>query len=335
MSHEQEIRDRLEFHSLDLAERLGQHFLIDERVIDGLAATVIEGSKVIEVGSGIGHVTEAIAQRASSVFGIEVDRRFQPILEGIQERNSRIRFIFGDALRVRFGDLIGRDNEVQVIANLPFHITEPFMYKLIDLPISNAILMLGDNVAREFQEPESSMGFGKLSLLGQTFFDSRILTQVPRESFYPQPRTDAVMMEFDPKDRREIEANPANYVFAYLFRRAGKFGLVVNEMKQALVDASQRSGGSYLSKRESHRRDRSNVKRELRQMLGEYNSSGDVSVFSSHDRGRNGAIVSQAQALDVIRKMGIPESVLGKPFFRLDNQDVRVLAASVREFYSR
>ncbi len=102
------------------------------------------------------------------------------------------------------------------------------MYKLIGLPISNAVLMLGDNVAREFQEPESSMGFGKLSLLGQTFFDSRVLAQVPREAFYPQPRTDAVLIEFDPKDKKEILANPANYVFAYLFRRANKFGLVIN-----------------------------------------------------------------------------------------------------------
>ncbi len=335
MNRERIITSQLEAEGIDLSERLGQHFLIDERVIGRLVATVIEGSKVIEVGSGIGHVTEALAQRAGSVIGIEIDKRFQPILEGIQEKNPRIRFIFGDALRVQFGSLIGRDEEAQIVANLPFHITEPFMYKLIDLPISSAVLMLGDNVAREFQESEASMGFGKLSLLGQTFFDSRVLAQVSREAFYPQPRTDAIVMEFDPKDRREIEANPADYIFAYLFRRTGRFGLVVNEMKQALVDASQRGGGGDLSKRESHRRDRSNVKRELRQMLGEYNGSRDVSTLSKHDRSRGGTIVSQAQALDVIRKMGIPESVLGKPFFRLDNQDVRVLAASVREFYSR
>lgn len=334
MGYEQEIRDRLEYYSLDLAERRGQHFLIDERVIERLAGSVISGSKVIEVGSGIGHVTEALAQRASSVIGIEIDKRFQPILEGVQEKNPRIRFIFGDALRVQFGSLIGRDEETQVVANLPFHITEPFMNKLIDLPTSNVILMLGDNVAREFQESESSMGFGKLSLLGQTFFESRVLAQIPRKAFYPQPRTDAVVVEFNPKERREIEANPADYVFAYLFRRVGKFGLVINDMKQALVEASQRGGNSDLSKKESHRRDRSNVRRELKQMLGEYNGTRDISVFNSH-RGRSGAIVSQSQALDVIRKMDIPERVLEKPFFRLDNQDLRDLTTAVREFYSR
>jgi len=106
-------------------------------------------------------------------------------------------------------------------------------------------------------------------------------------------------------------------------------------MKQALIDASQRGGGGNLSKRESHRRDRSNIKKELRQMISEYNGSRDVSTLSNYDRGRGGTIVSQAQALDIVRKMGIPENVLGKPFFRLDNQDIRVLTALVREFYSR
>jgi len=336
MRNEREILGRLESYFLEPSERLGQHFLINEGIIGGLSASVIVGSKVIEVGSGIGHVTEVLAQRAGSVIGIEIDKRFQPILEGIQERNKKVRFIFGDVLRVQLDSLIDRGEEAQVVANLPFHITEPFMHKLIDLPISNAVLMLGDSAAREFQEPESSMGFGKLSLLGQTFFESRVLAQVPREAFYPQPRTDAVVMEFNPKDRREIEANAADYVFAYLFRRAGRFGLVINDMKQALVEASQKGSNSDLSKRESHRRDRSNVRRELKQMLGEYNGSKDTSVFQNHNGGkRGGTIVSQSQALNVIGRMGIPESVLGKPFFRLDNQDIRELTVAVREFYSR
>lgn len=97
---------------------MGQHFLIDGRVIDKLVATVIERSKVIEGGSVIGHVTEALAQQAGSVIEIEIDRRFQPTLEDIQERNPIVRFIFGDALRVQFSSLICRDEETQIIANL-------------------------------------------------------------------------------------------------------------------------------------------------------------------------------------------------------------------------
>jgi 16S rRNA (adenine1518-N6/adenine1519-N6)-dimethyltransferase len=333
MSRERIITSQLETEGINPSERLGQHFLTDERIINELAAYVIEGSKVIEVGSGIGHVTEVLAQRAGSVIGIEIDKRFQPILEDIQERNPKIRFIFGDALRVRLDSLIGKGEETQVVANLPFHITEPFMHKLIDLPITNAILMLGNNVAREFQESEASLSFGKLSLLVQTFFDYRVLSQVPKTAFYPQPRTNAVIIEFNPKDRREIESNPADYLFAYLFRRARKFGLVINDIKQALVEMSQKSVKIDLSKRESHRRDRSNVKRELRQMLVEYNNSRDASIFRNQYIG--GTIISQSQAIEVINKMGIPKTVLNKPFFKLNNQDIRNLVAAIRRFYMR
>ncbi len=97
MNRERIITSQLEAEGIDLSERLGQHFLVDERAISELAATVIVGSKVIEVGSGIGHVTETLAQRAGSVVGIEIDKRFQPVLEDVQKRNSKIRFIFGDA----------------------------------------------------------------------------------------------------------------------------------------------------------------------------------------------------------------------------------------------
>lgn len=76
MRYEREILEGLETYSLEPIERLGQHFLIDERVIGGLSASVIAGSGVIEVGSGIGHVTEALAQRAGTVVGIEIDKRF-------------------------------------------------------------------------------------------------------------------------------------------------------------------------------------------------------------------------------------------------------------------
>lgn len=210
------------------------------------------------------------------------------------------------------------------------------MYRLIDLPITNAVLLLGESVVAEFQEPENSMFFGKLSLFAQTFFDLRVLSQVPRGCFYPQPRTDAVLIELDPKSRKEIERNPADLIFAYLFRRAKKSGLVVNEMKQTLVEFGQASGYGTLSKSESHQRERANVRRKLKQMAGEYNSSRNPSVLSRHDRDRrNGGIVSQEQALHIIERMGIPEDILKKPFSRLANYEIRTLAASVRGFYSR
>ncbi|MBU1200771.1 hypothetical protein KJ953_04575 [Patescibacteria group bacterium] len=176
------IEQRLEDHGLYLSEKLGQHFLIDNEVIKLIADRVSIGAKVIEVGSGIGHVTEALSKQASSVIGIEIDKKFWPVLQDIQDSDPKIKFIFKDALQVSFDSLVKRNVETQIIANLPFHIVEPFFYKLIDLPITNAILMTGVRTAEELQMNENNMGYGKMALLCQTFFDIKVIKDVHKHS---------------------------------------------------------------------------------------------------------------------------------------------------------
>lgn len=336
MSIEREayIKGKLEADGLHLSERLGQHFLIDQGAIDLFVGSILLGAKVIEVGSGIGHVTEALAQKASSVVGIEIDRRFLTALEDVKARNPNIRFIIKDALYVPFTSLIGRDEETQIVANIPFHITEPFLQKLIDMPIANAVLIVGKDTSRELQESERSSTFGKMSLLGQTFFDIDVLAKLPKDSFYPQPRTEANMIVITPKGKTEIQGNSATYIFASLIRKAGKHGLVKNDIKQAIVEAQERISSRTLSKQEYHRKTRSNVKKELRQLAYEYREEGrSPAPEDTADRAYRSLVLSQSQALGVIAKMGIPESILEKPFFRLDNQDVRALTVAVRSYY--
>lgn len=328
------VRTRLETNGVRLSERLGQHFLIDQDVINLLIVSTLPGAKVIEVGSGIGHITEALAQKASSVIGIEIDRKFLPALEDVRTRNPNVQFIVKDALHVSLNSLIDRDEEVQIVSNIPFHITEPFLQKLIDMPIINAVLIVGDGIARELQESEESLTFGKMSLLGQTFFDIRELARIPKSSFYPPPRTEASMIAFDPKGKTEIEGNPATYIFASLFRKAGKYGLVKNDIKQAIVEVEEHAGSRTLSKRKYHQKTRSSIKIELRQLLSDYRETGKFVVSENADDEVYGNLVlSQSQALRVIGKMGIPEAILEKPFFRLDNRDVRELTIAVRKYY--
>lgn len=331
---EQYIKGVLETNDLRLSERIGQHFLVDQGTIDLIVASTLPGAKVIEVGSGIGHITEAIAQRASTVIGIEIDRRFQPALEEVKDRNQNVQFVIKDALYVPFGSMIDKGEEVQIVANIPFHITEPLLQRLIDLPISNAVLIVGDNTASEFQESEGSPTFGKMSLLAQTFFDVRELARISRDYFSPPPRTEASLIVLEPKRKREIESNPATYIFASLFRKAGKYGLVKNDVKQAIVEVEQNAGTRTLSKQERHQKIRADVNRELRQLMLEYRQ-GERTVTSSgsSDDPRRNKVLSQSQAIEVIRKMGIPDSVLDKPFSKLDNNDILQLVRAVRSYY--
>lgn len=319
-----------------LSEKLGQHFLIDPDMIDLMVRSTLPGAKVIEVGSGVGHVTEALARKAGSVIGIEIDRRFLPALEGVAGRNPNIRFIIEDVLHVSLGDLIGRDEEVQIVANLPFYVTEPFLRMLIDLPISNAVLILGDAAACELQEPEKSPQFGKMSLLGQTFFNINQLASIPRDSSYPPPRTAASMISLNPIGRKEIEIDSAAYIFASLFRRERQHGLVGNDMKQAIVESEGHAGSRTLSKGERNRKTRSDTRRELKQLVSDYRGGRKFDASDNTDDGaRSSLILSQEQALRVMGKMGIPEAILAQPFFKLHNQDIQTLTRAVRNYYGR
>lgn len=327
MRKEGTIQQSLLDHDLVLSERLGQHFLVDDKIIKTLKSCVIPGAKVIEVGSGIGHVTEAIAEKAGGIIGIEIDSKFQSLLEEVSGRKPKIRFVISDVLRMDLRSLAKQDEVTQVIANLPFHITEPFLSKLVDLSIESAVLLLGDSAAQEIAESEDSPHYGRLSLIVETFFNARQLSRVPKTSFYPQPRTDAILVELTPKKREEIQANPANFVFAYLIRRVNKYGLVINEIKQALVDASRLSSKGSFSKKEANRRDRSETKRQLRYMVL-HNGGLEKDNFSKENRGR---IISQADALEKIARMGISSSILQKPFFALNNQEIQELVRLVKK----
>lgn len=314
---------RLEGYDIDLSEKLGQHFLIDDEAVGIIVASVIPGAKVIEVGSGIGHVTEAMAPRASEVFGIEIDRKFEAALQDLSKRQPNVKFVMADVLDFHLDSVIKEGQVTQVVANLPFHITEPFLSKLIDLPIESAILLLGDSAAKELMASPSGPNYGKMSLVAQTFFNIREVTAVDKSGFYPEPRTDAIVVELTPKEREEIEANPFNFVFAGLIRRATKGELVINGMKQGLVDAFLVANRGTLSKTESNRKMRADTKRHLKDLVHEYNCNGKL---ENHINGhRNGSVVSQADALVKINQMRIDRNILAKPFFALNNQDLRQL----------
>lgn len=322
------FREQLEKAGINAHEAIGQNFLIDNNCLTTIASFVSNGSTVIEIGSGPGNLTTLLAQRAEKVIGFEIDKQFQPLLDDVQAKYKNVEIVYTDAVRTiekYIGNNSSSDSNIQVIANIPFHITEPLLTKLIGLNISDITLLLGNNVVREIQESPNSWGFGKLSLLAQTFYDINIVTNVPKNSFYPQPRTNASVVTFFPKNKREINNSRSNSIFAKLFKNANRSGLIVNEIKQALVE----SGSDYgtLDKHEFHRRDRANVRRQLKNMR-------DSGNFDFHkNKGKNKMVLSQSHALELISKMGLSESVLNKPFFRLDNQEIRELTLAVREYF--
>lgn len=308
-------------------ENIGQNFLVDDVYLNTMASRASRGSTVIEVGSGPGNLTKLLAQRAGRVIGLEIDTQFRPLLEEVQAEHGNVQIVYTDAVRSigRYATASDPLGDVQIIANLPFHITEPFLTNTVGLGVSDITLLLGNKAAEEITASPESLEYGKLSFIAQTFYDTSIITSVPRQAFYPEPPTDSKIVAFCPRSKKEIASYRPNAVFARLFRNAKKNGPVINEIKQALVE--QGSGYGTLGKRESHQRDRANVKRELRNMrvTGDWGSVGG--------NGRSNPVLSQSYALDIISRMEISNSILRRPFSVLNNQEIRELVIAVRECF--
>lgn len=324
MRNESEIRAKLDARDIFPAEGIGQHILVDQGVISTFAGQIEHGVNVIEIGAGPGNLTERIAERAKKVVAVEIDQRFKPLLDEVQTNHPNIEVVYKDAVSLNFGKIVKSgflQNGWQVASNLPFHISEPFLYKLIDLPMESVILIVGDQLARRIQiENPNDLEFSRLSLLAQTFFEPRLISHIGKGSFYPQPRTDAVMIMLTPREKREFERNMGRVILKNLFLTEKR-----NPSVLSIIRTSKRTefNTSYMSKTESHRYDRRQTRQELKQMARGFQSG------HSQPEGRNDYGKGEAE------KLGLSSELLSKPFSRFDNQDIKNLAIALTERYGQ
>ncbi|MEK7504172.1 MAG: rRNA adenine N-6-methyltransferase family protein [Patescibacteria group bacterium] len=328
MATQSEMKQILEAYGTQPNERLGQNFLIDETIIN-IMASQARGVHVIEIGAGIGQLTAAIAARSQDVTALEIDQRYEPFLSQVQSRYGNVNVQYCDVLHTGIGQFIDQRNYTQVISSLPFHITEPMIWGLVDRAILDAVLLIGDNAAEALITREDSSYYGRMSFIAQTFFAIEHLYSVSRESFYPVPRTDAAIVRLTPKDRETISASTSNTIFANLVRTAVHSPLVINVIKDTIMSGRGRQG--TLDKKESSQRDRSVVKRQTKSWAQEWNRSREIDLSGD---GESSFAAGQQYALSIITKMGLDKDLLTKPFVGLDNPDIKRLVRGVRSVLS-
>lgn len=222
--------------------KLGQHFLKDQEAIDLIVATVAPGSIVVEVGAGRGELTSEVAKKAAKVIAFEIDPGFKPSLDQLARNNRKIKIFYEDFLKADLDKLVFRElggHPVQIVANLPFHILEPFLHKISQVEIRDAVVMVGKKVAFSFLAGDNDHGFGQVSLLAQTFFDIKVLSGISRESFEPAPRTATVIVRLVPKKPEEYLANKYLFIFKRLFLTSSSGPLVKNAIKEGLIEYSR------------------------------------------------------------------------------------------------
>lgn len=177
------------FH-LRASRRLGQNFLISPSVVDEIvdAAKVRTGDRVLEIGPGIGTLTQGLAEAGADVTAVELDRKLLAVLSKTLHDYENVHVVYGDILKVDICDLMG-EAPFKVVANLPYYITTPIIMTLLEkrLPISKIVTMVQREVALRMTATPGGKDYGSLSVAVQYYTRSSIVTDVPPRSFLPPP----------------------------------------------------------------------------------------------------------------------------------------------------
>lgn len=194
LSNPQVTIETIKKHGFDFQKKFGQNFLIDGRVLEKImdAAEIGPEDCVLEIGPGIGTMTQYLAERAGKVIAVEIDSNLIPILEETLQEYDNVRVIQGDILKLDVAALVEQENAgkpIKVVANLPYYITTPIIMGLFErhVPLINITVMVQKEVADRMQVGPGTKDYGALSLAVQYYAQPYIVANVPPNCFIPRP----------------------------------------------------------------------------------------------------------------------------------------------------
>ena len=201
-------------------KKFGQNFLIDTHVLEKIiaAAGVTEDDCVLEIGPGIGTMTQYLAEHARSVVAVEIDKNLIPILQETLMEYENITIINDDILKVDINKLTEEYNggrPIKVVANLPYYITTPIIMGLFEggVPIDNITVMVQKEVAERMQVGPGSKDYGALSLAVQYYADAYIVANVPPNCFIPRPGVGSAVIRLTRHKEPPVEVDDPRLMF--------------------------------------------------------------------------------------------------------------------------
>ena len=187
----------LKAFGLHMSKKLGQNFLIDAGIVQGIvdAAQIRPGDHVLEIGPGIGTLTQGLAEAGADVTAVELDKKLPAVLAETLKAYDHVRIVPGDILKVDIPALMGTE-PFKVVANLPYYITTPILMTLLErrLPITTMVTMVQKEVAERMTARPGSRSYGALSVAVQYYTEPEIVLNVPPRSFIPAPEVDSVVI---------------------------------------------------------------------------------------------------------------------------------------------
>ncbi|MFC7322325.1 16S rRNA (adenine(1518)-N(6)/adenine(1519)-N(6))-dimethyltransferase RsmA [Halobacillus campisalis] len=214
-------KEILETYGFSFKKSLGQNFLIDVNILRNIIehAGIDEEAAAIEIGPGIGALTEQLAQHADRVVAFEIDQRLVPILDETLQDYSNVTIINEDILQADVENVIAEHfkegQPIRVVANLPYYITTPILMKLLmdRLPVDSITVMIQKEVAERMAAKPNSKSYGSLSIAVQYYTEAAVVMNVPKTVFMPQPNVDSSVLHLEMRKQPPVEVDDEEFFF--------------------------------------------------------------------------------------------------------------------------
>ena len=238
----------LQKYNFNFQKKFGQNFLIDEHVLDKIirAAEITKDDYVLEIGPGIGTMTQYLACAAKKVIAVEIDKALIPILEDTLSEYENVRVINHDVLKVDIAKLAEEENggkPIKVVANLPYYITTPIIMGLFEshVPIDSITIMVQKEVADRMQVGPGTKEYGALSLAVQYYAKPEIVAIVPPNCFMPRPNVGSAVIRLTRHKEVPVQVNDEKLMFKII--RAS-----FNQRRKTLANGLNNAPDIHLSK---------------------------------------------------------------------------------------
>lgn len=247
MTNTSEILQKYQFR---MQKKYGQNFLIDTNILHKIieAAQITKEDCVLEIGPGIGTMTQYLAEAAGSVIAVEIDKDLIPILEETLGDYDNVTLIHADILKVdlhKLSEEQGRGRPLKVVANLPYYITTPIIMALFEshIPLTSITVMVQSEVADRMQVGPGTKDYGALSLAVQYFAKPEVVARVPASCFIPRPNVDSTVIRLMRHTSPPVEVADEAYLFAVI--RAS-----FNQRRKTLVNGLVNAGSLGVTRQQ-------------------------------------------------------------------------------------
>ncbi|MBO4987962.1 MAG: 16S rRNA (adenine(1518)-N(6)/adenine(1519)-N(6))-dimethyltransferase RsmA [Lachnospiraceae bacterium] len=237
----------LQKYNFNFQKKFGQNFLIDTHVLEKIidASEITKDDCVLEIGPGIGTMTQYLAESAREVIAVEIDKALIPILGDTLKEYDNVTIINDDILKVDIDRIVQEKNNgqpIKVVANLPYYITTPIIMGLFEshVPLKSITIMVQKEVADRMQVGPGTKDYGALSLAVQYYAKPEIVANVPPNCFIPRPNVGSAVIRLTRYEEPPVKADDERFMFNLI--RAS-----FNQRRKTLVNGLQ-NGGLGLSK---------------------------------------------------------------------------------------